>query len=70
MASSPLGREVQEVVIGALLGIVVALGVQYALAWRNLRWTSALVPAATGLFATAGLRIVESWSVGWWWAGS
>jgi murein DD-endopeptidase MepM/ murein hydrolase activator NlpD len=64
MTSSPLSGDVQEVVIGALLGIAVALGAQYVLTWRNLRWTWALVPAAVGLFATAGLRIVESWSVG------
>jgi TraM recognition site of TraD and TraG/Bacterial protein of unknown function (DUF853) len=64
MTSSPLSGEVQEVVIGALVGIVVALGAQYVLTWRNLRWTWALPPAAVGLFATAGLRIVESWSVG------
>jgi hypothetical protein len=51
-------------VIGALLGIAVALGAQYVLTWRNLRWTWALLPAAVGLFATAGFGIVESWSVG------
>jgi TraM recognition site of TraD and TraG len=64
MTSSLLSGEVEEVVIGALLGIVAALGAQYALTWRNLRWTWALVPAAVGLFATAGLGVVESWSVG------
>jgi TraM recognition site of TraD and TraG len=64
MTSSPLSGGVQEVVIGALLGIAVALGAQYVLTWRNLRWTWALLPAAVGLFATAGFGIVESWSVG------
>jgi hypothetical protein len=46
MTSTPLGGEVQEVVIGALVGVVVALGAQYALTWRHLRWTWALLPAA------------------------
>jgi TraM recognition site of TraD and TraG len=64
MTSSPLSGDVQEVVIGALVGVAVALGAQYVLTWRNLRWTWALVPVAVGLFATAGLGIVESWSVG------
>jgi hypothetical protein len=39
MTSTPLSGDVQEVVIGALLGIVVSLGAQYLLTWRNLRWT-------------------------------
>jgi hypothetical protein len=64
MTSSPLSGEVQEVLIGVLLGVVVALGAQYLLTRRNLRWTWALLPAALGLVATAGLRILESWSVG------
>jgi hypothetical protein len=64
MTSSPLSGDVHDALIGALLGVVVALGAQYALTWRNLRWTWALPPAAVGLFATAGLGVVESWSVG------
>jgi hypothetical protein len=63
MTSSPLSGDVQEVVIGALLGIVVSLGAQYALTWRNLRWTWALLPAAVGALVT-GFGVVESWSVG------
>jgi hypothetical protein len=64
MTSSPLSGDVQEVVVGALLGIAVALGAQYALIWRNLRWTWALLPAAVGVLVTAGIGVVESWSVG------
>jgi hypothetical protein len=56
MTSSPLSSDVQEVVVGALLGVAVALGAQYALTWRNLRWTWALLPASVGLFATVGFR--------------
>jgi hypothetical protein len=64
MRSSSLGGEMREALLGALLGIAVALGAQYALTWRNLRWTWALVPSGLGLVAAAGLGIVESWSVG------
>jgi TraM recognition site of TraD and TraG/Bacterial protein of unknown function (DUF853) len=63
MTSTPLSGDVQEVVIGALLGIVVSLGAQYLLTWRNLRWTWALLPAAVGALVT-GFGVVESWSVG------
>lgn len=64
MTSNPLSGDVQECLIGALLGIAAALGAQYGLTWRNLRWTWALLPGALGILATAGLRGIESWSVG------
>ena len=64
MTSNPLSGDLQEGLIGALLGIAAALGAQYGLTWRNLRWTWALLPGALGILATAGLRGIESWSVG------
>lgn len=64
MTSNPLSGDMQEGLIGVVLGITAALGAQYGLTWRNLRWTWALLPAALGILAAAGLRSVESWSVG------
>lgn len=64
MTSNPLSGDIQEGLIGGVVGIAAALGAQYGLTWRNLRWTWGLLPAALGILATSTLRSVESWSVG------
>jgi hypothetical protein len=63
MDSTPLDGGVQTVMVGALIGIAAALGAQYLLAWRNLRWTWALIPASVGVLATAALGSSESWPI-------
>jgi hypothetical protein len=63
MDSTPLDGGVQTVMVGALIGIAAALGAQYLLAWRNLRWTWALIPAGVGVLATAALGSSESWPI-------
>ena len=64
MTSNPLSGDIQEGLTGGVVGIAAALGAQYGLTWRNLRWTWGLLPAVLGILATSALRSVESWSVG------
>ena len=62
MDLSPLSGEQQEVLIGLLLGVGVALFAQYLFPWRNLRWTWALFAVPIGGVALLA-GVVESWSV-------
>jgi hypothetical protein len=63
MAASPLRGDLQEALIGALIGIVAASAPQYVFVSWNLCWSWALPPACASLLVAAGARIVESWSV-------
>lgn len=62
MEANPLLVTAQDVFVGGLTGVVLALVAQYSLGWLRLRWTWALSPAAVGgVLLWAGF--VDSWSV-------